>query len=397
MREPLHKVLHWMEAADVDEGSSVLRGPGPCLPSNAAAADLLLGRPVSCLGSGPRAGDELSLASESEESFPDVPSEVQEIQEEKAADATEREQSGLGVPNEDLRPRPPPYSSHIALVRWPGAGRLALRREAESRRGQAAASASSSSVQCAPQKSATATDREEEEWMARKKLTGAIGRMVQYREGQHPADDILGLCRTGYGRIKVTSLRMNGIASSAGVEIGDQLISINGEQPSDRLSVDSLRATLSSPATLIFMGFAGKLQAEVRVRQPDEPRCGLPPFADVATAATDNLVGSRVELCETVVFHQQPVTSLLLQVDGAQATEPPPGDPPTMSRQLAMHLPASRPAALLPSSLPQAPPEAGTGRETDPLRSSVYELQREEAKRLLRRALRAGIALGVDS
>jgi len=420
--DPLHNVLNWMELANVDEASPLAqpaqssqcpRGRGRGAAPRAGAPGLLGGvHGISCLGENARRGSsELSFGSDGDESYPDVPSEVQD----------ENEQSCLGVPSdEESRPRPPPYAAHIALMRWSDTNKLAASKDDEDlptlpapRPAATTGMSSALPSQCAPRSSSPGVvDREEDEWMARKKLTGAIGRLVSYRDGQIPAEDILGLSRTRYGRIKVTALRQNGVASSAGVEVGDQLISIDGQRPSDHRLAESIRTSLRAPSTLIFMGFAGKLQAEVRVRQPDEPRCGLPHFADVATAALDRRAGGQghVELCDAVVF-QQPATSLLLEVDAG----PPASTPQHTPRQPTLPLSATPPVATMPYSMPPpqlfasepdaspAAPQAAESQQTPRgeegmsarASSRVYELQREEAKRLVRRALRERAAIGV--
>merc|ERR1712008_644970 len=271
-------------------------------------------------------------------------------------------------------------------------------------------------------------DKEEEEWLARKKLTGAIGRLVFYRKGQKPVEDILGLCRTRNGRLKVTALQPavdGGIASIAGVEMGDQLISINGQKPDENLLAEAVRMRLGSPATLIFMGFAGKLQAEVRVRQPEEPQCGLPAFTDVATTALNHnrTKNTQIELCDAVVF-QQATASLLLEVaplpesgetSGLDADEPPFASTvaaaetvrtaTVMDGSTDMHariaeelLGAENPQKQQHRQQQQQQAEKSCGQQMDASKqvvlaprvpSRIYELQREDARRLVKRALRS--------
>merc|ERR1712060_783385 len=88
---------------------------------------------------------------------------------------------------------------------------------------------------------------------------------------------------------------------------------------------ETIWKSLTPPAALVFIGFAGKLQAEVRIRQPDKPQCGLPPALDVAAysrtckrpPSTDQSIanhGGFVQLCETVDFDQPSTSSLLLEV-----------------------------------------------------------------------------------
>lgn len=189
----------------------------------------------------------------------------------------------------------------------------------------------------------------EQEWLARKRVTGAIGRLVHYGPGQAPQEDILGLYRTRHRRLMVMAVRRDGVAARAGVAPGDELISINGIRVSEFSPAQAVLPSLQVPVSLVFLGFAGKLQAEVRVRQPDRPRCGLPPAADVLSdvAITSLTPAGGVHLLEAVVFnHSAP--SLLLATDQATA----------------------------PSS------------QSDDAQSHLFELLPEDAKSLLARAMR---------
>lgn len=164
---------------------------------------------------------------------------------------------------------------------------------------------------------------EEEEWLARQRLTGAIGRLVRYFEGDAPKDDILGLRSTRRGRIMVTAVREHGAAAKAGVAVGDELVSIDGRKEFVGHPAHVVHASLRAPVTLVFLGFVGKLQAEVRVKRPPEPRCGLPSGQDVVNFP-DRFAG--VQLCDAVVF-QPDHTSLLLATgmhEEYESEHPPP-------------------------------------------------------------------------
>jgi len=397
--DPLHDVLVWMDLANVDEQS---------LCAEAGVAGPSYNNGVVMIHEGecyPLAVEEPIQLS------PKVPS------------------------DEDARPWPPPHATHVSLMPFGALGTPATAtlnsRSQELLRVMPLPPAASLSKQdaqlsrCSPRAAAdeVVVDREEEEWLARKKLTGAIGRLVFYRNGQKPIDDILGLSRTRSGRLKVTALRPAGMASLAGVEVGDQLISINGQKPDESLLAEAVRMRLGAPATLIFMGFAGKLQAEVRVRQPDEPRCGLPAFTDVATTALNHGMdrNAQIELCDTVVF-QQATASLLLEVaplpESGETRGPDAGEPPLLSTIASAttvrtatviddraDMPAEIAEEMLGADSPQKQQqqqqqqaEGSCGQNVDePMPSvlapralsRVYELQREDARRLVKRALRA--------
>lgn len=178
---------------------------------------------------------------------------------------------------------------------------------------------------------------DEEEWLERKRVTGVIGRLVQYKKGEIPAKDVIGLRRTGQGRFIVTAVRGDGPAARAGVVSGDQLISINGEKTWEYCPAKALLSGVKGPTNLVFLGFSGKLQAEVRVKQPDEPRLGLPPQVSVPNKviaktkreedrerkkrwaeqlqATGDSEQPTLQLKDTVVFEQSVNTSLLITTE----------------------------------------------------------------------------------
>eukprot|EP00403_Amphidinium_massartii_P018077 CAMPEP_0178425668 /NCGR_PEP_ID=MMETSP0689_2-20121128/28840_1 /TAXON_ID=160604 /ORGANISM="Amphidinium massartii, Strain CS-259" /LENGTH=517 /DNA_ID=CAMNT_0020047335 /DNA_START=108 /DNA_END=1658 /DNA_ORIENTATION=+ len=195
--------------------------------------------------------------------------------------------------------------------------------------------------------------KEEQMWLARKELTGAVARMVCYAQGEKPSEDILSLQRTPNGHLMVMALSPDGPASMAGIVRGDKLVSINGrktllQQALSRQSEDKEDVTLiglRGPVTLIFLGFVGKIQAEVQVAQPDAPSCGLPESADVA-GVVPLAPAASVHQHDTVVF-RQPEDALIIEKTG----------------------------------------EALEQLETRPGVSMMYELQRQEAQSILRQAL----------
>lgn len=244
-------------------------------------------------------------------------------------------------------------------------------------------------------------DQEEEEWVKRKKLTGAVCRSAFYREGgPEPIEDILGLRRTRSGRLKVTALQHGGTASAAGVDVGDQLVSINGTEPCESLMAEAVLMRLRVPAVVIFMGFVGKLQAEVRVRQPDSPSCGFPTTTDVVSALLRDRMSSSstLSLCDPVVF-QQGLSSLFLTASMPPKTSTDcredtgksgkfPAVSYTETPFIEPHNAADGTAEV--SSAParkEATSCTDERAQADHLR--VYELQRQDARRLVGRALRS--------
>jgi len=332
----------------------------------------------------------------------------------------EKEDTTVSSDDEDARPCPPPLATQVTLMH-PEVAHAST--APASFNGQELRHPSTDAPQLPPPRNASIThcsprpvadevivDKKEEEWLARKRLTGAIGRMVLYRAGEEPFEDLLGLSRTPHGRLKVTALRPGGKASMMGVEVGDQLISIDGQRPSERVEAETVRRCLESPTKLVFLGFAGKLHAEVRVRQPDQPRCGLPAFEDVTMTVQrhDGIHSSRhVSLCDPVFF-QQASTSLLLEV----APQKHGAEPCRAVRSTSVPPVATDSVAVAGADVGSGPMlgdvnDASTPREGE-LASShqagvyckqngdmlprtpsrIYELQRDDARKLLKRALR---------
>lgn len=139
--------------------------------------------------------------------------------------------------------------------------------------------------------------QEEEEWLARQRLTGAIGRLVEYRLGDRPREDILGLRSGGNTRVMVTSVKDGGPAQRAGVTAGDELVSINGSKDFCNQPAEKIHESLRAPVTLIFVGFVGKLHAEVRLNRV-EAVAGLSGRTSVVAGER----GKQVQLCDEVVF-----------------------------------------------------------------------------------------------
>ncbi|CAE7020505.1 unnamed protein product [Symbiodinium sp. KB8] len=212
--------------------------------------------------------------------------------------------------------------------------------------------------------------------MERKRVTGVIGRLVQYQMGEIPSKDVLGLHRTCQGRLMVTAVRGDGPAARAGVVAGDQLISINGEKIWEYYPAKAVLSGVRGPSTLIFLGFSGKLQAEVRVKQPDEPRLGLPAQVSVSTKVLQKSKREEdrrrrwvevqkpanppsLRLLDPVVFEQRSSSSLLIatEAEGEQDVQPAP-----------------------------PPPQLG-----------VYELHQQDAREILYQALRAQPPLSMPS
>lgn len=228
--------------------------------------------------------------------------------------------------------------------------------------------------------------QEEEEWLARKRLTGAVGRLVRYMEDEKPSDDVLGLRISRHGRIMVTALNLDGNAAKCGVSTGDQLASINGRHVYAVGSTNAILANVRPPVTLVFLGFAGKLQAEVRVRQPDQPKCGMNPATEIVYHNRTVLLPMR--LTEAIVFQQRLSSSLFIATTSHNEMGEPVFGP------LSSVEPSEMDVSIVRRTGGEAGGEAGgdatsdvDADEEEPL--GLYELQRDDARRMLKRVLRA--------
>lgn len=154
---------------------------------------------------------------------------------------------------------------------------------------------------------------EDEEWLARQRLTGSVGRLVNYsRSDEVPEEDIYGLRATSAGRIIVTDIWQDGLAAMAGVTVGDELVSINGRRDFAHIPAPSILAGLQPPVSLVFVGFVGKVQAEVRVKHTSQIPCGVPSHAHI-------MGGASVEFCDAVVFQQSSASLLLATSNRGEA------------------------------------------------------------------------------
>lgn len=168
---------------------------------------------------------------------------------------------------------------------------------------------------CTSSKPSSVVDPEEEEWDARQRQTGATGRLVSYDRLDFPREDFT--LRGGNGkRVVVNAVMEGGIAARAGVKAGDVLVSIDGNKDFMERSAAELHSSLAPPVMLVFMGFVGKLQAEVRL-QHKQKSCGLPTQDEVFLGSRDK----PVRVSDEVIFRPCSATLIL-------ATRPDPPKPP---------------------------------------------------------------------
>mmetsp|Transcript_74310 Transcript_74310/g.168323 ORF Transcript_74310/g.168323 Transcript_74310/m.168323 type:complete len:475 (+) Transcript_74310:87-1511(+) len=239
-------------------------------------------------------------------------------------------------------------------------------------------------------RSVSGVEPEEEEWDARQQQTGAAGRLVVYDESDRPRSDFL--LRGGCGRrIMVTAVTDGGKAAQAGVKAGDVLVSIDGRKDFKERSADHVHASLKGPVMLVFMGFVGKLQAEVRLNYKQKV-CGLSSQHQVVFGRPD----APVQVVDEVIFQPGMATLLL-------ATSPPePRRPAAIARSMSRGKGAAgadgdngdvyeEPEGIddvgdegTKSSVSFSPGEPPTPVEA---LAAVYELRGPEARSLVNRAL----------
>jgi len=242
-------------------------------------------------------------------------------------------------------------------------------------------SSSVTSFRQSDQPHSTRALKDEEMWQARKKVTGAVGRLVFYEKGQRPSDDILGLARTPGGHVMVTAVRSAGPAAQAGVTTGHKLVSIDGQKSFMGVPTDDILRGLVGPVSLVFLGFVGKILAEVQVDQPGAPSCGLPEVTDIGLSVLPK--DEPVELRDATLFQSHEGSLLLSTGDVREGSS------------------VDGVAGRTRSRNGNGTDEYGEGtrkEEDDELDDigadpePVFELQRKDARFLLRSALTASAA-----
>lgn len=133
-------------------------------------------------------------------------------------------------------------------------------------------------------------------WNERRRQSGACGRIVSYDENEKPQEDII--FRDGAnGRVVVHVVREGGKAWTAGVTADDVLVSIDGKKDFHGMSARELQLSLEPPATLVFLGFVGKLSTEVRLTHRRAKLCGLSMQQQVTAEC-----GEHMAVIDEVVF-----------------------------------------------------------------------------------------------
>mmetsp|Transcript_77191 Transcript_77191/g.153055 ORF Transcript_77191/g.153055 Transcript_77191/m.153055 type:complete len:414 (-) Transcript_77191:33-1274(-) len=159
-------------------------------------------------------------------------------------------------------------------------------------------------------------DEEEKEWEYRRRLTGTVCRLVRYCQGANPREDVT--LRGGYGRhVVVAEVKEGGTAGRMGIRAGDRLVSIDGSKDFQNLSADAiLQEYQKGPTVLVFVGFIGQLQAEVRLNVADES-LGISNRQDVLQGS----FSAPLQLCEERVFNTS-AAPLFLSVGFEETARP---------------------------------------------------------------------------
>lgn len=142
-----------------------------------------------------------------------------------------------------------------------------------------------------------AVTEEEAEWDQRQQKSGTVGRLVEYYVGDSPEQDIT-LRAGGRQHIVVANVREGGVAASKGVRAGDRLVSIGGKKDFMGLAAGEVQRRIMPPVVLVFLGFVGKLQAEVRLTNSNH-ECGISLRDEICSGSTD----APVVLCEQRTFN----------------------------------------------------------------------------------------------
>lgn len=200
-------------------------------------------------------------------------------------------------------------------------------------------------------------DEEEQEWEERQRKSGTVGRLAVYPVGEDPREDIV-LRGGGRRHIVVTRVHDGGQAAKVGVRAGDRLVSIDGKKDFMGHSADEVSEQLKAPTILVFLGFVGKLKAEVRLTCSDHV-CGMPARHEVARGSYNH----PITLCDEKVFNAG-IASLFLTVASSAQGSIANGDE---AEEDAMRRTYS---ALLPWQHP------------------MFELQHHEARSLVKRAMK---------
>mmetsp|Transcript_131098 Transcript_131098/g.261603 ORF Transcript_131098/g.261603 Transcript_131098/m.261603 type:complete len:392 (+) Transcript_131098:202-1377(+) len=199
-------------------------------------------------------------------------------------------------------------------------------------------------------------EEEEQEWDSRQRQSGTVGRLVIYHQHEVPREDVV--LRGGGPRrhIVVAGVRDGGQAARMGVRAGDRLVSINGKKDfmRDKLSADTVRDRLQAPTSLVFLGFVGKLQAEVRLTCA-EHACGFSTRQEVVQGSSN----APVRLCEERIF-KAGAASIFLTA----------GKPPSHS-----------------SGMEEFDGTISSDRESCSIKCPMFELQRQDARVLVKRIL----------
>jgi len=159
----------------------------------------------------------------------------------------------------------------------------------------------------------------------RRRITGAICLAVSYAHGRLAAEDVPALTVTG-GRIFIQDMDVQGSAYKVGVRPGDELVRIRvggrGTPQRPECASDALARLASDPITAeepvlaLFMGFAGKFPAEVRVTSPEVAPMekAMPPTVETLTDITS---GAVFQLHDHVVFHSNRASLLIASEPGS--------------------------------------------------------------------------------
>jgi len=210
-------------------------------------------------------------------------------------------------------------------------------------------------------------EEEEEEWELRQQKSGTVGRLVVYHDGESPSEDVV---LRGGGRRRHVVVAEGGLAARVGVKAGDRLVSIDGKKDFLGLPAETVRQRLRAPTVLVFLGFVGKLQAEVRLTCAPHV-CGISTRQEVIKGS--NL--APLQLCEERIIDAG-VASLFLTITAGE----------DLQRELKRTSWRDGVVGLTAPTEEEA--AAARAQAADAAQLPLFELQRWEARSLVQRAVR---------
>mmetsp|Transcript_61629 Transcript_61629/g.155628 ORF Transcript_61629/g.155628 Transcript_61629/m.155628 type:complete len:607 (-) Transcript_61629:46-1866(-) len=317
--DPLDDIMDWLSSADLGDDGGEPPSPVSLQPEGLSGGDDGLrwgvaGRPLDLLLAEPSPLVSTTAATGSATTAATVANAASGTGGAKLARASPASAATAAAPQTAMLPPPPTRNG--TRSGGVGDGEQVPQFTAASRVAANYCGISDGNGDSKPKAQQPQLEPEEEEWDARQQQTGAAGRLVVYEIGDKPREDLL-LRGGGTRRIMVAAVTEGGKAAKAGVQAGDVLVSIDGTKEFKGKSADAVHVSLRAPVMLVFMGFVGKLQAEVRLNYKQK-LCGLSSQHQVIYGRPE----APVQLIDEIVFQPSNAT-IFLATKSPNAAKPP--------------------------------------------------------------------------